>query len=282
LSSGASITYAHHSLIYGNRRGVIIGIIVTILLAVLFTGLQGLEYSEAPFTIADGAYGSTFFMATGFHGYMLPFSINFYKNKAYLGTTEILKRFISLHYTLQSAEKQCSPLGEENFLTLVNKDNHPFTLNKQFLEWLAGFTDAEGNFSITLRKNKISDHENSITYSSVKGVMLTFQIGLHIDDIKTLEIIKDKLQCGKISISGNRCNYFVNDSFSLIHIVLPIFNFVQLNSTKFSQFNIFKEAVHLFINKLHLTSEGKIKMISYKNKLNENPVVPKIIVITDA
>jgi cytochrome c oxidase subunit 3 len=68
LSSGASITYAHHSLIYGNRRGVIIGIIVTILLAVLFTGLQGLEYSEAPFTIADGAYGSTFFMATGFHG----------------------------------------------------------------------------------------------------------------------------------------------------------------------------------------------------------------------
>jgi cytochrome c oxidase subunit 3 len=35
---------------------------------VIFTALQGFEYYEAPFTMADGAYGSTFFFATGFHG----------------------------------------------------------------------------------------------------------------------------------------------------------------------------------------------------------------------
>ena len=68
LSSGATVTYAHHSLIQGNRKGVLLGIILTIVLAVIFTGLQGLEYYEAPFTISDGAYGSTFFFATGFHG----------------------------------------------------------------------------------------------------------------------------------------------------------------------------------------------------------------------
>jgi cytochrome c oxidase subunit 3 len=68
LSSGASVTWAHHSLIQGNRRGTIIGIIITVLLAAVFTALQGFEYVEAPFTIADGVYGSTFFMATGFHG----------------------------------------------------------------------------------------------------------------------------------------------------------------------------------------------------------------------
>ena len=68
LSSGATVTYAHHSLIQGNRKGVIAGIVATILFAVLFTALQGLEYYQAPFTIADGAYGSTFFFATGFHG----------------------------------------------------------------------------------------------------------------------------------------------------------------------------------------------------------------------
>ncbi|KAI5474108.1 cytochrome c oxidase subunit 3 (mitochondrion) [Pseudohyphozyma bogoriensis] len=68
LSSGASVTYAHHSLIEGNRRGTLLGIIVTVVLALIFTALQGFEYYEAPFTLSDGAYGSTFFFATGFHG----------------------------------------------------------------------------------------------------------------------------------------------------------------------------------------------------------------------
>lgn len=68
LSSGATVTYAHHSLIQGNRKETLLGIILTIILAIIFTGLQGLEYYEAGFTISDGAYGSTFFIATGFHG----------------------------------------------------------------------------------------------------------------------------------------------------------------------------------------------------------------------
>ena len=77
LSSGASVTYAHHSLIEGNRRGTLLGIIITIILAVIFTALQGFEYYEAPFTIADGAYGSTFFFATGFPQYNIESSINY-------------------------------------------------------------------------------------------------------------------------------------------------------------------------------------------------------------
>jgi cytochrome c oxidase subunit 3 len=69
LSSGAFVTYAHHSLIAANREGVLYGLIATIILAVLFTGLQGYEYYNAPFSIADSVYGSTFFIATGFHGF---------------------------------------------------------------------------------------------------------------------------------------------------------------------------------------------------------------------
>ncbi|PRD25163.1 UNVERIFIED_CONTAM: Cytochrome c oxidase subunit 3, partial [Trichonephila clavipes] len=68
LSSGATVTYAHHSLIQGNRRGTILGLIITLSFAVLFTACQGIEYSNAGFTIADGVYGSTFFFSTGFHG----------------------------------------------------------------------------------------------------------------------------------------------------------------------------------------------------------------------
>lgn len=68
LSSGATVTYAHHSLIQGDRRGVIYGLIISLILAVMFTLLQGFEYWNAPFTISDGVYGSCFFFGTGFHG----------------------------------------------------------------------------------------------------------------------------------------------------------------------------------------------------------------------
>lgn len=68
LSSGATVTYAHHSLIGGNRRGALLGLIMTVVFAVIFTICQGIEYSNAGFTIADGVYGSTFFFSTGFHG----------------------------------------------------------------------------------------------------------------------------------------------------------------------------------------------------------------------
>jgi cytochrome c oxidase subunit 3 len=68
LSSGATITYAHHSLIKGGRAGALYGSVATILLAVIFTGFQGIEYSVSSFTISDGAFGSCFFFSTGFHG----------------------------------------------------------------------------------------------------------------------------------------------------------------------------------------------------------------------
>lgn len=68
LSSGVSVTYAHHSLIQGNRAGVLYGLIATIVLAVVFTIFQGVEYSVSSFTISDGAFGSCFYFGTGFHG----------------------------------------------------------------------------------------------------------------------------------------------------------------------------------------------------------------------
>jgi cytochrome c oxidase subunit 3 len=68
LSSGATITWSHNAIIIGERFNTILGLILTILLGFVFTILQGLEYFEASFTIADSAYGSTFFVATGFHG----------------------------------------------------------------------------------------------------------------------------------------------------------------------------------------------------------------------
>lgn len=68
LSSGVTVTYAHHSLIQGNRGGALYGLFFTIILAVVFTVFQGVEYSVSSFTITDGAFGSCFYFGTGFHG----------------------------------------------------------------------------------------------------------------------------------------------------------------------------------------------------------------------
>jgi cytochrome c oxidase subunit 3 len=64
----AFITYGHHALIAGNRKGAIDGVVFTIILAILFTGLQYFEYSEAGFTMSDSVYGSAFYASTGLHG----------------------------------------------------------------------------------------------------------------------------------------------------------------------------------------------------------------------
>lgn len=69
LTSGASVTWAHHAIVAGNRDQAFKALIITVVLAVIFTGFQAFEYIEAPFTIADGIYGSTFFLSTGFHGF---------------------------------------------------------------------------------------------------------------------------------------------------------------------------------------------------------------------
>jgi cytochrome c oxidase subunit 3 len=63
-----TVTYAHHSLIQGNRSGALYGLVYTIILAILFTSLQVIEYSVSSFTITDGVFGSCFYFGTGFHG----------------------------------------------------------------------------------------------------------------------------------------------------------------------------------------------------------------------
>jgi cytochrome c oxidase subunit 3 len=69
LSSGVTITTAHHAILSGERISTTIGIIATIFYGVIFTFIQAYEYNVAPFSINDGIFGSLFFMLTGFHGF---------------------------------------------------------------------------------------------------------------------------------------------------------------------------------------------------------------------
>jgi cytochrome c oxidase subunit 3 len=68
LTSGTTVTWAHHALLENDRKGLVWGLVLTVLLGLLFTTCQAYEYSHAGFSYAGHMYGATFFMATGFHG----------------------------------------------------------------------------------------------------------------------------------------------------------------------------------------------------------------------
>jgi len=73
LTSGTTVTWAHHALLNNDRKGLKWGLALTIALGLLFTSIQAYEYSHAAFAFnrdnGGNIYGSTFFMATGFHGF---------------------------------------------------------------------------------------------------------------------------------------------------------------------------------------------------------------------
>jgi len=87
LTSGATVTYCHHSILAANRNASLESLMYTILLAILFTCYQYIEYVEATFTISDSVYGSCFFMATGFHGFHV-----------FVGTCFLIVCFIRLYF----------------------------------------------------------------------------------------------------------------------------------------------------------------------------------------
>jgi cytochrome c oxidase subunit 3 len=91
LTSGATVTWAHHALVARAKKQTLLALLFTLILAILFTSLQGLEYIEATFNISDGIYGSCFYMATGFHGFHV-----------FVGTIALFVSFIRIvfnHFT---------------------------------------------------------------------------------------------------------------------------------------------------------------------------------------
>lgn len=68
LSSAGAVTWAHGRLLKGDRRGLKIGLAITIALGIIFTCVQAYEFLNAKFDYSQNIYGAVFFMATGFHG----------------------------------------------------------------------------------------------------------------------------------------------------------------------------------------------------------------------
>jgi len=91
LSSGATVTCAHSNLKQGYTSTCFIFLALTVLLGFFFSLLQCFEYFSCSFTLSDGAYGSCFYLATGFHGLHVLIGSSF--------LLAILPRVASFHFT---------------------------------------------------------------------------------------------------------------------------------------------------------------------------------------
>lgn len=155
-------------------------------------------------------------------------------------------------------------MGFSKFSTLtsrcnLNKSNtsKEFNLNtisKDFLSWFSGFTDAEGNFLISVDRSQIR---------------FRFKITLHIDDVETLNTIKSNLNIGNISSEKdrNRCSFVVQD-FTEIRFICEIFKKFPLLTSKRLDFADFYEAVLIKEDNPKLSDVKKEIIINFKNCMN--------------
>lgn len=91
LFSGVSLTWSHHAILEKKISSSLTGLLFTILLGIVFSVLQIIEYKRSLFSISDSSYGSSFFLLTGFHGIHV-----------LIGTTFLLVNYFKLKFALDS------------------------------------------------------------------------------------------------------------------------------------------------------------------------------------
>lgn len=135
--------------------------------------------------------------------------------------------------------------------------------SKALKPWfVSGFTDAEGSFSVTIRKNP---------RSSSWWVDHRFSIGLHIKDLPLLKLIQEFFGgIGHITVDAkkDRAEFRVSSLEELVGVIFPHFNSYGLITKKQADFLIFSEIVLLKSRKEHLTMEGLQRLVNLRAGLN--------------
>jgi len=156
--------------------------------------------------------------------------------------------------TRRLSKSYCSDLDKEGFFV---SDKIYNAANKEFLFWLSGFTDAEGNFSIFVDRG---------------FVRFRFKISLHIDDIETLNTIKYHLNVGIVTSepTRGRCSYVVNKFADINQVIIPLFLEFPLHTSKRLDFKNFCEAISIKnqTNQKNISKDELAKIVLLKQKMN--------------
>lgn len=235
LSSGFTVTYGHHYLINGKRSKALYGVLFTVMLAAIFTGLQGVEYSVSSFTISDGAFGSCFYFGTGL--ILAPFLKNI-----------CIK--ISKYSTVKAQDKSSNPI---NFISSLNPN------------WVTGFCDAESSFSVRIAKDE--KRFKSLRIAPIFAIELDekdYNLLKQINAFFTVGTIIKRVKNGNPSVI-----YSVQSIKALKDVIMPHFNKYNLLTQKREDFRMFSLVVDMLYNGQHKTEEGLNKILSYKASISK-------------
>ena len=145
----------------------------------------------------------------------------------------------------------------------MNKLNNTKFINP---DWLTGFTDAEGCFTVV------------ITQRSNLNWRVIVEINLHTKDISILELIKDFFGVGYVTtrIDKSKSVYRVTKVEDLLHVIIPHFLSYPLLSQKRADFLLWNKVVNLIHTKQHLTTSGFSTILSYYASINRG-MSPKVL-----
>lgn len=152
-------------------------------------------------------------------------------------------------------------MGFCHLSTNCNKNSNVRTQNNllknisgEFLYWFSGFTDAEGNFLISIDR---------------QYVRFRFKISLHMDDVEVLNTIKSNLKVGTVTLETSRksCSYVIQHYEEIKNVICPIFNAFPLRTSKRLDFENFSQAVFIKDNQ-KLSNSDISKIVSLKNTMN--------------
>ena len=134
-----------------------------------------------------------------------------------------------------------------------------------FQQWFVGFSDAESNFII----HKVLDKNGNISKFS-----FMFSIELHIDDLHTLEYIKNKLGLGNTRIYKDKCIFTISDKQGVYELI-SIFDKFNLNTTKYLDYLKFKEAFKIYHERPSNTKVANSKdlipkLLELKSNMNKS------------
>ena len=167
---------------------------------------------------------------------------------------------IILNYTyvkMWISRGQCAWLVNKRLFTSHQRLNEEHVKEKNnnrssFEQWLVGFTDGDGNFSITSQGDKWG---------------LSFKLAQSRYNLRVLYFIKKELGVGSVTRDGTKGQYFIRDRKLIESILVPIFDKYPLLTTKYFDYIKFKKALSI-LNNVNMNKEDKnVKLIEIKNSI---------------